>query len=204
MPTAHSSSQIISSSRTASTFSYVNFLYPSILPHSRLIHQPRASRGRLRTALLCISPLQLFLSTSPVFNPEFTSGLVGGVGKILKTVAIGGFYSGFGPILFEQVPYTTAEFVVVYETSAAAMISVDPKETLGAGAHTAPNLSAGLIAGSAAAIVSQQAVLPFVPRSTRPLVCDTGGSTGCIEVRRVDGVERTIRYQRNCDESSQR
>ena len=53
-----------------------------------------------------------------VSQPDFASGLLSGFSKILKEEgAIKGFYSGFGPILFKQVPYTMAKFVV-YELAA--------------------------------------------------------------------------------------
>jgi len=47
-----------------------------------------------------------------VSQPGFANGLVGGMSKIMKNEGIGAFYSGFGPILFKQVPYTMAKFVV--------------------------------------------------------------------------------------------
>jgi solute carrier family 25 phosphate transporter 3 len=48
-----------------------------------------------------------------VSQPNFASGLLSGFSKILKEEgAIKGFYSGFGPILLKQVPYTMAKFVV--------------------------------------------------------------------------------------------
>lgn len=37
-----------------------------------------------------------------VSDKNFAKGLVGGFSKILKNEGIGGFYSGFGPILFKQ------------------------------------------------------------------------------------------------------
>ena len=37
-----------------------------------------------------------------VSQPGFASGLVGGFSKIAKNEGLGGFYSGFGPILFKQ------------------------------------------------------------------------------------------------------
>lgn len=53
-----------------------------------------------------------------VSQPTFASGLLGGFSKILKEEgAIKGFYSGFGPILLKQVPYTMAKFVVFERTT---------------------------------------------------------------------------------------
>src|SRR5271155_5545760 len=55
-----------------------------------------------------------------VSEPTFASGLVSGFSKILKNEGVGAFYSGFGPILFKQIPYTMAKFVV-YERVAEAV-----------------------------------------------------------------------------------
>ncbi|KAF2120132.1 mitochondrial phosphate carrier protein-like protein [Lophiotrema nucula] len=91
-----------------------------------------------------------------VSEPTFANGLVGGFGKILKTEGVGAFYSGFGPILFKQVPYTMAKFVVYEKVSELVYRSVDKSQT-SSGMQTTINLGAGLIAGFAAAIVSQPA-----------------------------------------------
>jgi len=91
-----------------------------------------------------------------VSQPEFASGLISGFSKIAKNEGIGAFYSGFGPILFKQVPYTMAKFVV-YEKVAEAIFSKWPKDSLSAGGQTVANLGAGLMAGFAAAIISQPA-----------------------------------------------
>merc|ERR1719498_1454256 len=48
-----------------------------------------------------------------VSQPDFGSGLLDAAPKIVKQDGfIRGFYSGFGPILFKQVPYTMAKFAV--------------------------------------------------------------------------------------------
>ncbi|KAI9783088.1 MAG: mitochondrial phosphate carrier protein [Geoglossum umbratile] len=91
-----------------------------------------------------------------VSEPTFANGLLSGFGKIAKNEGFAGFYSGFGPILFKQVPYTMAKFVV-YEKVAEAFYAQVPKSSLSDGAQTGVNLGAGLIAGFAAALVSQPA-----------------------------------------------
>jgi solute carrier family 25 phosphate transporter 3 len=91
-----------------------------------------------------------------VSQPTFASGLVSGFTKIYKNEGIGAFYSGFGPILFKQVPYTMAKFVVFEKVIEAFYKRVD-KSTLSNPTQTAVNLGGGLIAGFAAAIVSQPA-----------------------------------------------
>ncbi|KAL3447049.1 mitochondrial carrier domain-containing protein [Aspergillus insuetus] len=91
-----------------------------------------------------------------VSQPDFASGLLSGFGKILKNEGVGAFYSGFGPILFKQVPYTMAKFVA-FEKFSEAIYSVVDKNTLSDGGKTGVNLGSGLLAGFAAAIVSQPA-----------------------------------------------
>ncbi|KAL3436619.1 mitochondrial carrier domain-containing protein [Aspergillus tetrazonus] len=91
-----------------------------------------------------------------VSQPEFASGLLSGFSKILKNEGVGAFYSGFGPILFKQVPYTMAKFVA-FEKFSEAIYGVVDKNTLSDGGKTVVNLGSGLLAGFAAAIVSQPA-----------------------------------------------
>ncbi|KFY27794.1 hypothetical protein V491_00737 [Pseudogymnoascus sp. VKM F-3775] len=91
-----------------------------------------------------------------VSTPGFANGLIGGFGKILKTEGVGAFYSGFGPILFKQVPYTITKFVA-FEKIAEAIFGMFDKPAMSSGAQTTVNLGSGLLAGFAAAIVSQPA-----------------------------------------------
>ncbi|KAJ5535410.1 hypothetical protein N7527_001664 [Penicillium freii] len=91
-----------------------------------------------------------------VSQPTFASGLLPAMTRILKEEGIGAFYSGFGPILFKQVPYTMAKFVVFEKVSEAILSKVN-KETLSDGGKTGINLGSGLVAGLAAAIISQPA-----------------------------------------------
>jgi solute carrier family 25 phosphate transporter 3 len=91
-----------------------------------------------------------------VSQPTFASGLMSGFTKIASQEGLGAFYSGFGPILFKQVPYTMAKFVVFEKVSEMVYRQVD-KNTLSDGQKTGINLGSGLVAGLAAAIVSQPA-----------------------------------------------
>ncbi|RMZ85510.1 hypothetical protein DV737_g705, partial [Chaetothyriales sp. CBS 132003] len=91
-----------------------------------------------------------------VAEPTFASGLLSGFSKIFKQEGIGAFYSGFGPILFKQVPYTMAKFVVYEKVSETAWKNID-KTTASDGTKTLVNLGSGLLAGFAAAIISQPA-----------------------------------------------
>jgi len=91
-----------------------------------------------------------------VSEPTYANGLIGGFGKMLKNEGVGAFYAGFGPILFKQVPYTMSKFVVYEKVSEFVYKSVD-KSTASDGLQTTINLGSGLIAGFAAALVSQPA-----------------------------------------------
>ncbi|EME86650.1 uncharacterized protein MYCFIDRAFT_86626 [Pseudocercospora fijiensis CIRAD86] len=92
-----------------------------------------------------------------VSEPTFAKGLVSGMSKIASQEGLGAFYSGFGPILFKQVPYTMAKFVVYEKVSELAYSKFFDKSNTSAGMQTVINLGSGLIAGFAAAIVSQPA-----------------------------------------------
>lgn len=94
-----------------------------------------------------------------VSQPSFAPGLVSGFTRLLREEGVArGFYSGFGPILFKQIPYTMAKFVV-YELAAEKIYEVigKPKDQLPNLVVTAVNLGSGIIAGTAAAVVSQPA-----------------------------------------------
>ncbi|EGX88902.1 mitochondrial phosphate carrier protein [Cordyceps militaris CM01] len=91
-----------------------------------------------------------------VSEPTFAKGLIDGMGKMIKTEGIGAMYAGFGPILFKQIPYTMAKFVVFEKVSEAAFRALD-KNSLSPAAQTGVNLGSGLMAGFAAALISQPA-----------------------------------------------
>ena len=92
-----------------------------------------------------------------VSQPTFANGLIGGAGRIFREEGIGAFYAGFGPILFKQVPYTMAKFVVFERASEVIFGQFGGKDAVSAGTATTLNLASGLVAGIAAAIISQPA-----------------------------------------------
>jgi solute carrier family 25 phosphate transporter 3 len=91
-----------------------------------------------------------------VSDPTYANGLIGGAKKIFSQEGLGAFYAGFGPILFKQIPYTMAKFVV-FEKVSEAVFSRFPKNQMSDAAQTGVNLGSGLVAGMAAAVVSQPA-----------------------------------------------
>ena len=93
-----------------------------------------------------------------VSDPEFCDGLVDGFGKILKSEGVGGFYSGFLPILAKQVPYTMAKFAVQGAAADAIYGSMGKTPAdLSNGSNVAVSLGSGVIAGVAAAVISHPA-----------------------------------------------
>jgi len=94
-----------------------------------------------------------------VSNPSFADGLASGAARLLKEEGlINGFYSGFGPILFKQIPYTMAKFAV--QGAAAEQIASGLGKTTAELTGTTKlgvALGSGVIAGVAAAIISHPA-----------------------------------------------
>jgi solute carrier family 25 phosphate transporter 3 len=90
------------------------------------------------------------------------------------------FYSGFGPILFKQVPYTMAKFAVQGKAQdlTCKSIGMDAADLKGS-KKLAMGLWSGTIAGVAAAIISHPAdtLLSLVNKS------ETAGGTGSIASR---------------------
>jgi solute carrier family 25 phosphate transporter 3 len=94
-----------------------------------------------------------------VSNPSFANGLLPAATRLLKEEGIlKGFYSGFGPILLKQVPYTMAKFAV--QGSAAEFLATSMGKNLAdlqGATKLGVSLVSGVIAGVAAAIISHPA-----------------------------------------------
>ena len=94
-----------------------------------------------------------------VANPSFASSMPGAMSKIAAEEGVlKGFYSGFGPILFKQVPYTMAKFAVQGAVAESMYKSMgkSPKECSG-GTNISVSLGSGVVAGVVAAIISHPA-----------------------------------------------
>ncbi|KAI1027897.1 hypothetical protein LB503_011885 [Fusarium chuoi] len=91
-----------------------------------------------------------------VSQPSYATDSVSALAKLAREEGIGGLYSGLSPILLKQIPYTMATFLV-YEKAIQTAYSVVDKRELPSIGVTGINLGAGLVAGLAAAVVSQPA-----------------------------------------------
>jgi len=106
---------------------------------------------------LFLCPLEAVRIRS-VSDPTFPKGLGAGMGRMLATDGVLGFYAGLGPILFKQIPYTMAKFAV--QGKAAEVIYTatgSTPETASKGTNVSISLGSGVIAGVVAAIVSHPA-----------------------------------------------
>jgi len=94
-----------------------------------------------------------------VSNPSYADSMLGAMGKMASEEGIiGAFYSGFGPILAKQVPYTMAKFAV--QGIAAEKIYDSLGKTpaqMSSGENISVSLASGVVAGVVAAIISHPA-----------------------------------------------
>merc|ERR1711870_82506 len=84
-----------------------------------------------------------------VADPSFAGSLPGVAARLMKEEGVvRGFYSGFGPMLFKQIPYTMAKFSVQGRVAESMYGSLGKKpEQLGTLMNTGVSLGSGVIAG---------------------------------------------------------
>jgi len=93
-----------------------------------------------------------------VSQPTFGRGLLDASAKIFRQEGFLAFYTGLAPLLLKQVPYTMAKFSVFEATSEAVYKSLPyKKEEMSTQAKLTVSLSSGVVAGIAAALISQPA-----------------------------------------------
>ncbi|EEY22492.1 hypothetical protein D7B24_005263 [Verticillium nonalfalfae] len=89
----------------------------------------------------------------------YANGLTSGFARLAREEGFKGFYSGFVPLLFKQVPYAVGQFSV-HEAAVEAIyrtIGSERKEKLTHLQNTGVELSSGIVAGVAAAVLSHPA-----------------------------------------------
>merc|ERR1712050_513991 len=92
-----------------------------------------------------------------VSDPTFSNGTVAAVSKLFQMEGLAGWYSGFVPILFKQIPYTMAKFAVQGAAAEQIYAGLPDRKTLGTTTKMGVSLASGTIAGVAAAIISHPA-----------------------------------------------
>eukprot|EP00475_Leptophrys_vorax_P024543 TRINITY_DN338_c0_g1_i1.p1 TRINITY_DN338_c0_g1~~TRINITY_DN338_c0_g1_i1.p1 ORF type:complete len:309 (-),score=105.94 TRINITY_DN338_c0_g1_i1:108-1034(-) len=106
---------------------------------------------------LFLCPLEAVRIRS-VSDPTFPKGLVPGMGRMLSTDGVLGFYAGLGPILFKQIPYTMAKFAVQGKTAEIMYRALNSSpESMSKAQNIGISLGSGVVAGVVAAIVSHPA-----------------------------------------------
>ncbi|KAI0056084.1 mitochondrial carrier [Artomyces pyxidatus] len=89
----------------------------------------------------------------------YATGLASGFTRLVREDGVRGLYAGFIPILFKQIPYAVGQFTVnefCHEIAFRSM-SEEAKNNLSPTAKFSIQLGSGIIAGFAAAILSQPA-----------------------------------------------
>merc|ERR1712242_550037 len=107
-----------------------------------------AAAGAEFIADIFLCPLEACRIRS-VSDPTYAPSLPGVAARLIKDEGvIRGFYSGFGPILFKQVPYTMAKLAVQGRAAESMYNSLgkQPKEC-GVLLNTSVSLGSGVIAG---------------------------------------------------------
>merc|ERR1712216_583696 len=94
-----------------------------------------------------------------VSDPAYGSNLASVAARLVKEEGVlRGFYSGFGPILFKQIPYTMAKFAVQGMVADGWYESMNCKpDKCSTGFNTVISLGSGTVAGVVAAVISHPA-----------------------------------------------
>lgn len=89
----------------------------------------------------------------------YANGLTSGFARMAREEGLKGFYSGFTPLLFKQVPFAVGQFTVHEAVNEVIYRAMGPerKAKMSQLESTAVELTSGLAAGAAAAVLSHPA-----------------------------------------------
>merc|ERR1711935_1222381 len=129
-----------------------------------------------------------------VSDPTYATSMVGTAKRLVaENGVMGGFYSGFGPICFKQIPYTMAKFAVQGNASEAIYGSMGSSpDKMSKSGNVGVSLLSGVIAGVASAIISHPAdtLLSKVNKAG-------AGGDGTI-VQRLTNIAKEIGFKNLC------
>lgn len=94
-----------------------------------------------------------------VSSPGYATGLVSSITRMGREEGFRGFYAGYTPILFKQVPYAVGQFAVNEQAHAIVKStpSLNSLEKSGKAGQVTIQLGCGIVAGVAAAVLSHPA-----------------------------------------------
>jgi len=93
-----------------------------------------------------------------VSDPTFPKGTITAMKTLVELEGLNGWYAGFVPMLFKQIPYTMAKFAVQGSAEIAIYNALPtPREKMSRPGKMCVSMSSGFIAGVAAAIISHPA-----------------------------------------------
>merc|ERR1711966_517196 len=92
-----------------------------------------------------------------VSDPTFEKSLIPAIQKLYAMEGIAGWYAGFVPMVFKQVPYTMAKFAVQGVAAEALFGMLPDRKSLSRPTKMMVSIVSGVIAGVAAAIISHPA-----------------------------------------------
>lgn len=125
--------------------------------HRTAIHVLGASTAEV-IATTALTPLEA-ARIRLVSNPSYASGLMGAITRMGKEEGFRGFYAGYTPILFKQIPYAVGQFAVNEQMHELVKNtpSLDKLEKSGKSGQITIQLGCGIVAGVAAAVLSHPA-----------------------------------------------
>ncbi|KAM7184302.1 mitochondrial phosphate carrier protein 2 [Rhypophila sp. PSN 637] len=127
------------------------------IPHRTAIYLGASATAEF-FADIALSPLEA-TRIRLVSQRGFANGLTSGFMRIAREEGLRGFYSGFVPLLFKQVPYAVGQFSV-HEAAVEVMYRAMGPERRSRLTHvetTGVELASGIVAGVAAAVLSHPA-----------------------------------------------
>lgn len=125
------------------------------VPHRTAIYLTSAAIAEF-WADIALAPLEA-VRIRLVSNRTYATGLVSGFARMAREGGLRELYAGFLPLACKQIPYAVGQFTVnewAHE-QVNSLMSTDTRENLSTLQNTGVTLGCGVVAGFAAAVISQ-------------------------------------------------
>jgi len=129
--------------------------YEAAIPHRTAIYLAGSSIAEFFADIL-LTPCEA-TRIRLVSQKGYANGFVGAFARMAREGGLREFYAGFVPILAKQIPYAVGQFTVNEWAHEAVNKSMSPetRKNLSAPTNGAITLGCGVVAGAAAAVISQ-------------------------------------------------